>query len=165
MSVSPLSICSFSGNHTTPPPNISRYRDTSASIVFPQQNTSSMFGSLKKKLTKRGSNPLKSAEMTNASAGAASRGYLAPHNGNSLTSGAPPTRRPSMFALAVRLFSPSDAIQMALVATLSRGRAQMTLRQHTLLARLQHHQADKLSQVRPQMMIPMHSSGTSTLSF
>lgn len=104
MSVSPLSICSFSGNHTTPPPNISRYRDTSASIVFPQQNTSSMFGSLKKKLTKRGSNPLKSAEMTNTSAGAASRGYLAPHNGNSLTSGAPPTRRPSMFALAVRCF-------------------------------------------------------------
>lgn len=53
-----------------------------------------MFDSLKKKLSKRGSNPLtqKSAE---ANQSPTQGGYLAPKNSNPFSAGTPPTRRPS----------------------------------------------------------------------
>ncbi|KAF1980019.1 hypothetical protein BU23DRAFT_562449 [Bimuria novae-zelandiae CBS 107.79] len=54
-----------------------------------------MLGSLKKKLSRRCSTPLKSAESANTPAGATSGGYLAPNNSLRFPSAAPATRRPS----------------------------------------------------------------------
>ncbi|KAL5412654.1 hypothetical protein PMIN03_004127 [Paraphaeosphaeria minitans] len=86
----------FNHYHNAPPPSLSQPRGILLSSAYSQRTppNMSMFGSLKKKLSRRGSNPLsqKSAEANTPST---QGGYLAPGNGSSLTNPSPATRRPS----------------------------------------------------------------------
>ncbi|KAK7188464.1 von willebrand factor [Paraphaeosphaeria sporulosa] len=95
MSVSPVTYL-FDHHRNAPPPSISQHRGILLSGAYSQRNphNMSMFGSLKKKLSRRGSNPL-SQKSAEANTSTTQGGYLAPSNSSSFTNPSPATRRPS----------------------------------------------------------------------